>query len=65
MCVHMHMCVHVCVQPILSLSVVEGELVFVGNTAGGLDGGAIYIADFSQIQLNRGADIQFINNSGK
>ena len=53
------------VQPILSLSVVEGELVFVGNTAGGLDGGAIYIADFSQIQLNRGADIQFINNSGK
>ena len=44
---------------------VEGELLFVGNTAVGLDGGAIYIADFSQIQLNRGADVQFINNSGK
>ena len=36
-----------------------------GNTAIGLDGGAIFIADFSQIQLNRGADVQFINNSGK
>ena len=41
-----------------------GNISFINNNAEGIDGGAIYMLTFSQMMLNAGAHLKFINNTG-
>ena len=41
-----------------------GNISFIHNNAEGIDGGAIYMLTFSQMILNAGAHLKFINNTG-
>ena len=41
-----------------------GNVTFINNNAEGVDGGAIYMVTFSQMILNSGAHLKFINNTG-
>lgn len=44
---------------------VSGSLLFSTNSnTGSLDGGSLYITSLGQVQLNPGATITFVNNSG-
>ena len=42
----------------------HGNVTFINNDAEGIDGGAIYMLTFSQMILNAGAHLKFINNTG-
>ena len=42
----------------------NGSISFTNNNAKGFDGGALYMLTFSQITLNTGAHLEFINNTG-
>jgi len=44
---------------------VQGNLSFVGNNAERSDGGALYISEFGQVKLYSGAQVEFINNTGR
>ena len=41
-----------------------GNISFTNNNAEGYDGGALYMLTSSQITLNTGAHLEFINNTG-
>lgn len=43
----------------------EGNLSFVGNKVLSSEGGALYIQEFGQVKLVAGAQLQFINNTGR
>ena len=42
----------------------NGNISFINNNAEGFDGGAIYMLTFSQMILNPGAHLIFVNNTG-
>ena len=52
-------------QVVGSLVSVQGNLSFVGNNAERSDGGALYISEFGQVKLYSGAQVEFINNTGR
>ena len=41
-----------------------GNISFTNNNAEGYDGGALYMLTSSQITLNTGAHLEFVNNTG-
>ena len=41
-----------------------GNVSFTNNNAEGYDGGALYMLTSSQITLNTGAHLEFVNNTG-
>ena len=43
----------------------NGTLSFVANRAEPFEGGALYIQEFAQIKLCSGAEMEFINNTGR
>ena len=44
---------------------VQGNLSFIGNNAERFEGGALYISEFGQVKLYSGAQVDFINNTGR
>ena len=42
----------------------NGNISFTNNNAEGSDGGALYMVTSSQITLNLGANLEFVNNTG-
>ena len=42
----------------------DGRVLFIDNHAEGSDGGALYMLTSSQITLNTGAHLEFLNNTG-
>ena len=42
----------------------KGNISFTNNNAEGYDGGALHMLTSSQITLNTGAHLEFINNTG-
>ena len=59
---------HLIVFPILktigAAIEINGNVSFTNNNAKGFDGGALYMLTFSQITLNPGAHLGFVNNTG-
>ena len=43
---------------------INGNVSFTNNNAEGFDGGALYMLTSSQITLNPGAHLDFVNNTG-
>ena len=43
---------------------INGNVSFTNNNAKGFDGGALYMLTSSQITLNTGTDLKFVNNTG-
>ena len=41
-----------------------GNLTFIGNDDGGLEGGALFIHSLGQIRLHPGAGMTFLENEG-
>ena len=56
---------HTHIQIFGSLVSVQGNLSFIGNNAERSDGGALYISEFGQVKLYSGAQVEFINNTGR
>ena len=59
----------ICVSQILFKAIgaavkFSGNISFINNNAEGSDGGALYMLTSSQITLNSGAHLEFINNTG-
>ena len=44
---------------------VNGTIEFRDNSAVQLDGGALYVTSFGQVQMFRGSHLNFTNNRGK
>ena len=57
--------IHTHLQIFGSLVSVQGKLSFIGNNAESYDGGALYITEFGQLKLYSGAQVDFINNTGR
>ena len=62
--IHIHL-THTHLQIFGSLVSVQGKLSFIGNNAESYDGGALYITEFGQVKLYSGAQVDFINNTGR
>ncbi len=43
----------------------NGTLSFLANKVVTNDGGALYVQEFAQVKLLPGAEIEFINNTGR
>ena len=41
------------------------HLTFMGNTAEGLSGGAMYLTSYTQLYLSQESTFNFINNTGR
>jgi hypothetical protein len=61
---HFHSNIGVAYGPVFTLTNVMGELIFEKTMGIGLDGGALYSTDQSQIRLFKGSQIKFLNNAG-
>ena len=60
-----HTHTHTHTQIVGSLVSVQGNLSFIGNKAERFEGGALYISEFGQVKLYSGAQVDFINNTGR
>ena len=43
----------------------QGTVKFYSNNALGVDGGAVYLLSFSQLLLQNGLQLEFVNNIGR
>ena len=43
----------------------RGPVKFYSNNAEGVNGGAVYLLSFSQLLLQNGTQLEFINNTGR
>ena len=43
----------------------NGTLSFLANKVVSNEGGALYIQEFAQVKLISGAEIEFVNNTGR
>ena len=56
---------HYYIQVVGSSVSVQGTVHFTGNNAEHIDGGALYLQSFGQLQLRKGAQLIFKNNIGR
>ena len=42
----------------------NGKISFTNNNAKGYDGGSLYMLTYSQVTLNTGTHLEFVNNTG-
>ena len=47
------------------VNVKGAHLTFMGNSAVGLAGGAMYLTSYTQVILSQGSTFDFINNTGR
>ena len=52
-------------QLVGGLTVMSGSLSFLSNRVESSEGGALYVQEFAQVKLLPGAEIEFVNNTGR